>query len=139
VVDCRVNQKGIDCAMPPRIIKQPGDASLQLKIAFKAELREKIIEAATKAHRSMTAEVIYRLEQSYEAATPTFDFSYAVRELITWYYVAKHPDAELDKTLDEIMVDFLDALMEAREADRLKFLGRFLSARLEDERKKPKK
>jgi hypothetical protein len=52
--------------MPPRKIKQSEDATIQLKVSFKEDLRLKIIDAAEKAHRSMTAEVIYRLEKTFD-------------------------------------------------------------------------
>lgn len=122
--------------MPPKV-RKPADA-VGLKISFKESLRQKLEDAASKSHRSMTAEIVHRLEQSFEMeAKPAFDFTDDVRDLLMLYFLGDRT-VEQDHDLADIIVDVIDKVMDAAEADRIKLLGKLLANRLESEHKKHK-
>jgi hypothetical protein len=96
---------------------------VQLKINFSEELREKLIAAGDQARRSMTAEIVHRLEQSFEAqeVKPRFDFTRTVRDLISWLYqtikyqAGEYADDEDVEELNYFMIDLIYELASTIE------------------------
>jgi hypothetical protein len=116
--------------MPSRIVTRNLSDKVQLKINFSEALREKLVGAAEQAGRSMTAEIVHRLERSFETAT-AFDFSMPVRDLLTWRYMGFSAGEEIeDEDLLDIIHDFRDIVLKAPEAERKQFLGKLMAAKL---------
>jgi Arc-like DNA binding domain len=67
--------------------RKPADA-VQLKLRFQEALRRRLERAADQAERSMNAEIIYRLEKSFER-----DPAAQMVDLAMWLESTSEPDA----------------------------------------------
>jgi hypothetical protein len=93
-------------AMPPKV-RRPKDA-VGLKITFGEDLRRKLEEAARESHRSMTSEIVYRLEQSFE-----------IEEVIMPEPLDPAHDAEIDKFVDDLTRRFWKNIRQRLDPDKV--------------------
>jgi len=98
---------------------------LHFRLRIPAQLKEKVEKAAVRNHRSMTAEIISRLEKSFQHATIEVPNSVLLRSHAASRKSGRTPREELMARLDESFVpttllddDARAGFEELREAQR---------------------
>jgi hypothetical protein len=105
----------------PRNLTNP----IQFKINISEGLRDQLIAASEKSNRSMTAEIVHRLEQSFESQA-SFDFSSYIKEVLWWFQGhSVQEGGTLAEDEHSIFIWIVEELMEKwTEEDLEKFVGK---------------
>lgn len=87
--------------------ENPKHVTVRLRVL--PELRDKIARSAKEHNRSMNADMVARLEDSFDRITLPFDSS---MEELEKYFLSVKKDRELNKQMMEMMKNLYEQLME---------------------------